>query len=689
MNEGSKQQQQSSPPVASSTPEGDVVSGDQMTMSRYVTGGGQVQVQQTQGPEEPPPPLSPWQGYSYGMGAFPSQPYPRPPYHPSFAGQYSDTYDQYLTAAPLAEFPLAMRYPGTDKPGPLVENNGMGYPVIDNRQSALPPFSSLAATTTGTQSGTGGEDGHTPPATRGGSGKEDGSPGGGEYDEGLGARLGRGGHQQQSSAGGASGNGNGAGGNGGGGHQPPAHTPPHAHAHHGDYGGEGLSARLVDRGGGGGSRDDSYHAAMVQYRPWELGGAGPGVVDGRVVVRIPSRSDLPMPPTSPGSYGYAEGFLRYPPPPPPPPPDKSDGDPDSKSPWVFKEKGSSALLVDKSRDGDGNGNGKDGGSRGNNNNSNNNNNNNSNNSNDSLHHHSIHNAYPPFSESRDLLLPFGATAYGYYPPPSNNVNVVAAATSSSPHPPIGGSDVTWYTELGNAKPTPAGLVVHGYGGQNGRDGGAGVFGNGSQTSQDRSSSSGSAHSYPGNNSHVQSMSNIGGKQDGKDVMQSPGQVPSVSSSSVQQPMGDSKSMGGHHEDYKPGKLGKNHGGIGGGGPGGGPGGGGDDGAPPEKKPKKQKRKRCGECYGCQRKDNCGDCAPCRNEKSHQICKMRRCEKLIDKKASAAQAAVAAAEAARAAAAAAAAAANSPQQQHSPQVASVGNEKVPFFGASGGGAAAWW
>ena len=33
---------------------------------------------------------------------------------------------------------------------------------------------------------------------------------------------------------------------------------------------------------------------------------------------------------------------------------------------------------------------------------------------------------------------------------------------------------------------------------------------------------------------------------------------------------------------------------------------------------KKKRKRCGECVGCQRKDNCGDCAPCRNDKSHQV-----------------------------------------------------------------------
>ena len=46
---------------------------------------------------------------------------------------------------------------------------------------------------------------------------------------------------------------------------------------------------------------------------------------------------------------------------------------------------------------------------------------------------------------------------------------------------------------------------------------------------------------------------------------------------------------------------------------------------------KKKRKRCGECIGCMRKDNCASCAPCRNDKSHQICKMRRCEKLTEKK----------------------------------------------------------
>ncbi|KAK2725530.1 methylcytosine dioxygenase TET-like isoform X2 [Artemia franciscana] len=49
------------------------------------------------------------------------------------------------------------------------------------------------------------------------------------------------------------------------------------------------------------------------------------------------------------------------------------------------------------------------------------------------------------------------------------------------------------------------------------------------------------------------------------------------------------------------------------------------------RPVKKKRKRCGECAGCMKKDNCGECAPCKNDKSHQICKMRRCAKLTEKK----------------------------------------------------------
>ncbi|XP_022255974.1 uncharacterized protein LOC111088923 [Limulus polyphemus] len=50
----------------------------------------------------------------------------------------------------------------------------------------------------------------------------------------------------------------------------------------------------------------------------------------------------------------------------------------------------------------------------------------------------------------------------------------------------------------------------------------------------------------------------------------------------------------------------------------------------EEKPKK-KRKRCGECPGCFRKDNCGECGPCKSVKSHQICKLRKCDQLKTKK----------------------------------------------------------
>lgn len=51
---------------------------------------------------------------------------------------------------------------------------------------------------------------------------------------------------------------------------------------------------------------------------------------------------------------------------------------------------------------------------------------------------------------------------------------------------------------------------------------------------------------------------------------------------------------------------------------------------PEKVPKK-KRKRCGECPGCLKKDNCGECGPCKSVRSHQICKMRKCDQLKTKK----------------------------------------------------------
>lgn len=48
-------------------------------------------------------------------------------------------------------------------------------------------------------------------------------------------------------------------------------------------------------------------------------------------------------------------------------------------------------------------------------------------------------------------------------------------------------------------------------------------------------------------------------------------------------------------------------------------------------PAKKKRKRCGECEGCSKKNNCLECGPCKSTRSHQICKMRKCEKLKTKK----------------------------------------------------------
>lgn len=46
---------------------------------------------------------------------------------------------------------------------------------------------------------------------------------------------------------------------------------------------------------------------------------------------------------------------------------------------------------------------------------------------------------------------------------------------------------------------------------------------------------------------------------------------------------------------------------------------------------KKKRKRCGECQGCLKKDNCNECGPCKSVRSHQICKMRKCDQLKTKK----------------------------------------------------------
>ena len=43
---------------------------------------------------------------------------------------------------------------------------------------------------------------------------------------------------------------------------------------------------------------------------------------------------------------------------------------------------------------------------------------------------------------------------------------------------------------------------------------------------------------------------------------------------------------------------------------------------------RKKRKRCGECTPCLRKENCAVCKQCINRKTgHQICKLRKCEQL--------------------------------------------------------------
>ncbi|XP_029296587.1 methylcytosine dioxygenase tet3-B-like [Cottoperca gobio] len=43
---------------------------------------------------------------------------------------------------------------------------------------------------------------------------------------------------------------------------------------------------------------------------------------------------------------------------------------------------------------------------------------------------------------------------------------------------------------------------------------------------------------------------------------------------------------------------------------------------------KKRRKKCGGCTPCLRKDNCGTCANCVNRKTgKQICKLRKCDQL--------------------------------------------------------------
>lgn len=42
---------------------------------------------------------------------------------------------------------------------------------------------------------------------------------------------------------------------------------------------------------------------------------------------------------------------------------------------------------------------------------------------------------------------------------------------------------------------------------------------------------------------------------------------------------------------------------------------------------RKKRKRCGTCEPCRRPENCGACTSCTNRRTHQICKLRKCEVL--------------------------------------------------------------
>lgn len=45
---------------------------------------------------------------------------------------------------------------------------------------------------------------------------------------------------------------------------------------------------------------------------------------------------------------------------------------------------------------------------------------------------------------------------------------------------------------------------------------------------------------------------------------------------------------------------------------------------------RKKRKRCGSCEPCRRLENCGACTSCTNRRTHQICKLRKCEVLKKK-----------------------------------------------------------
>lgn len=53
-----------------------------------------------------------------------------------------------------------------------------------------------------------------------------------------------------------------------------------------------------------------------------------------------------------------------------------------------------------------------------------------------------------------------------------------------------------------------------------------------------------------------------------------------------------------------------------------------------KKLKRVRRKRCGTCTGCTRKDNCGTCCVCTNPNAtNSVCKLKRCELLKQRRVS--------------------------------------------------------
>lgn len=642
------------------------------------------------GPPPPPPSaLSPWQGYVYsvdpaarGLAPFPGQPY-RSPY-PAFPGQYSEPYDPYIPGPLPPDYPLNIRYPG-DKGTAGLENNGMGYnTLMDNRTPpALPPFSTIA---THPSSGRG----PTP-------GLKDDIV---EFGDGLNARLSR----VESSG-------------------PP--TPGH-----GGQFEEGLTGRLMDRSL---SREDSYNSSssLVQYRPWEIGSGGRGE---------PTSSSHASPTSPSSSYSFAEGFLKFQP--GTPTTEKGNatgggsggaggtgnstpsggnvpssgtvdgtspgsGTNDDKSAWYHGKGGapspyskdSSALPhpppseKHANKEGGGGGGGSNTGAAsgasnaiagGSGPSAKNNNDiisaepsrpptsssvgyggDGSNVPEDSKVH--LTNSYPPY-DSREILIPFSSphqnSPYNYY----------------SPNPVPGGAP--WgYSDMSKTS------NYHGVGRPYNHNGRESIYGNGNAPDRPYQLSPHdkmSIHTTPTpppppggpgyqGNTHVPIHPKAEGKAERGHrgvggVADSLGQVPSVSSS-MQPQAADSKNQIMGHDDYGPppakqAAVASTA----------------DDQGQPTEKPKKKKRKRCGECYGCQRKDNCGECAPCRNEKSHQICKMRRCEKLIERKVNAP-----------------APPAPPPPpppvvtahiQQATPQTPSTVSDKLQYIGGGGAGTA-WW